>query len=213
MEFKEGTTVYTNDGETVGKVERFVLDPGSRKIIGLVLRKGFLFTEDKVIPISSIATATEDRVNLKPTEGGWDDFPLFEETHYLSPEETELKGYTQPYHDPLYYYPPAGSMMWYGGVMAPVGPTAPAVKERNIPEESVPLTEGANVVSRDGDHVGDVKRVMTDGQSRKVTHFAISQGIIFKEEKIIPINWVDSISEDEVHLAVGTKQLERLDVL
>jgi uncharacterized protein YrrD len=42
-----------------------VLDPQTKKAIHIVVRKGFLFTEDKVVPISFISDATEDRVTLR----------------------------------------------------------------------------------------------------------------------------------------------------
>jgi hypothetical protein len=83
-------------------------------------------------------------------------------------------------------------------------------KQRNIPEDTVPLREGTNVISSDGDHVGDVERLFLEGDSNKVTHFVISQGVLFKDRKLIPTHWVKSVDEDKVQLVVTSQVLERL---
>lgn len=229
MQYREGAGVYTADEQHVGNIERFVLDPRARRIIGLVVRKGFLFTEDKVIPVEKVATANEDRVVLQGNAGSSDDFPPFEEQHYTRPDESELSGdYPTGLVDPVYYYPTIGAMTWPGG-MYPTGgaPISPApgtvvpsgmagntggrlVTERNIPEDAIALKTGAKVVSRDDEHVGDVDRVYTDPQSNKITHFSISQGFLFKKEKFLPAAWVQSATDEKVQLAVGSKTLNRL---
>jgi uncharacterized protein YrrD len=43
-----------------------------------------------------------------------------------------------------------------------------------------------------------------------VTHFLISQGILFKDRKLVPVHWVKSVGEDSVSLAVSSQVLERL---
>ena len=209
MQFKEGTPVYTADGDKVGDIERFVLDPRAKQITGLVVRKGFLFTEDKVVPIDSVASTSEDRVVLHSHAGDADSFPIFEEMHYLTPDEIELRdGYRQRFVGPVYHFPPIGIAPWYG-VGVDTAPTVP-ITERNIPEESVPLRTGAKVISRDGEHVGDIEEIYTGAGSGEITHFAITQGLLFKDRKVLPASWVSLAEEDRVHLAVGTKTLEHM---
>ena len=65
-------------------------------------------------------------------------------------------------------------------------------------------------MSSDGEHVGDVERLFVDSDSNRATHFVIAEGLLFKERKLIPANWVRSIEEDKVHLAVPSRVLERL---
>lgn len=64
VELKEGTSVYTSDGEEVGKISRFVLDPQTNQVTHVVVQRGWLLSEDKVVPINMINSATEDRVQL-----------------------------------------------------------------------------------------------------------------------------------------------------
>lgn len=65
-------------------------------------------------------------------------------------------------------------------------------------------------MSSDGEHVGDVERLFVDTESNKATHFLISAGLLFKDRKLIPAHWVNSVEEDKVPLAVPARVLERL---
>lgn len=207
MQFKEGTTVYTHDEQKVGDIERFILDPRGQKIVGLVVRKGFLLTEDKVIPTNMVGTADADKVMLYADAGDPDNFPVFEETQYITPDESELEDeYSVSF--PLYFYPLHGGTGWHNAY--PVVMPQP-VKERNIPSGTVPVKEGANVISSDGEHIGDVERVMTENKTDQITHFIISQGLFFKDEKVLPSRWVETARENELHLAVNTKTLKKLE--
>jgi hypothetical protein len=81
---------------------------------------------------------------------------------------------------------------------------------RNIPAHTIPLKEGTDVISSDGEHVGDIDRLFVASDSNTATHFVISQGMFFKERKLIPTHWIKSVEEDKVKLAVSSKQLEEL---
>ena len=65
MQLREGTSVFTWDDKDVGHIARVVMNPVSKEVTHVVIRQGFLFTEDKVLPIDYIATASEDRVVLR----------------------------------------------------------------------------------------------------------------------------------------------------
>jgi uncharacterized protein YrrD len=209
MELKEGTDVFTFTGEQVGKINRFVLDPATNEVTHIVVEKGWLLPEDKVVPVDIISTATEDRVVLNQDIDNFDQLPPFEEIHYvpLTPEDTPPEGY--PSYSPAYYwYPPAG---YIGNLALPdYYAWQPTETTRNIPADTVPLKEGARVMSSDDEHVGDVERLFLDSDSHKATHLLISQGILFKERRSVPIRWVRSVEEDEVHLWVSSRVLERL---
>jgi uncharacterized protein YrrD len=65
-------------------------------------------------------------------------------------------------------------------------------------------------MSSDDEHVGDVERLFVDANSKEVTHFLISQGLLFKDRKLVPAQWVSSVEENKVYLAVPSRLLERL---
>jgi uncharacterized protein YrrD len=209
MELKEGTSVYTPNGDEVGKINRFVLDPATSEVTHIVVQKGWLLPEDKVVPIAMISTATEERVVLNQNVEDLDQLPPFEEVHYVELTEDEIPPMdSAPFrYSPAYYwYPPSG----YIGYPFGPGNYGPVETMRNIPPDTVPLKEGANVISSDGEHVGDVERLFVDSDSNRATHFLISEGLLFKERKLIPTHWVRSVEEDKVSLAVPSRLLERL---
>jgi uncharacterized protein YrrD len=193
-------------------VDRVVIDPGTLKVTHVVVQKGLLFTRDKVIPAEWITSTSEDEVILKPDIVDFDALPDFKETNFILLEEgdPERAAMVADYvAQPYYWYPPIG----FGTTVTPAvggGPVVRKETEQNIPENTVALKEGAGVLDKNGDQVGNVERIYTDSRTRNVTHFVISSGFLFKERKLIPVHWVTLFEEDKVHLSVGSRFLDRL---
>jgi uncharacterized protein YrrD len=209
MQFKQNASVITVDGKDVGHIDRVVLDPRTKEVTHVVVRKGFLFTEDKVVPVDLIGAATEDHVTLREDAGDLERLPDFEERHFVMPGRDEWAQDPERMHyaQPMYWYPPTIPLAPY---LAQPVPVYKVETDENIPPGTVALKEGAKVVSADDKHVGNVERILTDPQADWVTHFVISQGLLLKEKKLVPTSWVSLIEEDEVHLAVGSETLDKL---
>jgi uncharacterized protein YrrD len=212
MQFKENTDVLTSEDQRVGRIDRVVIDPKSKEVTHLVVKKGFLFTQDKVIPVDRVETTTEDRVVLKKGTENADELPDFEETHHVPIEKVEsFKQYRPEYTRPLIWYYP-GISPWLGKNLYPEYPRPAFVEktERNIPDGTVPLEEGAKVVCKNDEHVGDVERIFTEPEEQRAMHILISEGLVSKEKKLIPTHWVDHVFEDEVRLSVESDLIENL---
>ena len=212
MELKEGTDVFTASGEQVGKINRFVLDPATNEVTHIVVQKGWLLPEDKVIRTAMISTATEERVVLNKELSNFDQLPPFEQLHFVELNEADINRTNPPtyrYAPAYYWYPPAGYIGYPGFGPGYYG-LPPVETTRNIPADTVPLEEGADVISSDGEHIGNIEELMVNPESNKATHFLISEGLLFKERKLIPAHWVRSVEEDKVHLSVPSQLLERL---
>ena len=82
--------------------------------------------------------------------------------------------------------------------------------DQNIPEGTVALKEGAKVMSADEKHVGSVERVLANPEMDEVTHLLISKGMFPKETKLIPMEWVTTMTDDEVYLQVDEHSVEEL---
>ena len=80
--------------------------------------------------------------------------------------------------------------------------------EQNIPEGMVAMKEGAKVITADGKNLGKVERVLADSSVDEITHLLISTGMFTKEKRLIPMQWVESVSEDEVHLRLNKDSIE-----
>jgi hypothetical protein len=52
--------------------------------------------------------------------------------------------------------------------------------------------------------------MIVEPQSDQVTHFVISKGILFTEDKLIPSNWVKRYDDDQVKLLVDSNIVEQL---
>jgi len=207
MQFKLGTKVFTADGKQVGTIDRIVIEPDTREVTHLVIQEGFLFTESKVIPMSLVGPTTEDQVVLRENEGDLENFPDFIESHFVpvdhGPQSVPV---TKNRVRTFYWYPPIGG---YGGFAAHTTPRFVA-KTENIPEGTVALEEGANVISSDGEHIGDIERVFTDPQEDRATHLLVAEGLFLKEKKLIPAHWIANAFEGEVRLTVDSELIESL---
>jgi uncharacterized protein YrrD len=211
MKLDENARVVTAQGESVGHVDRVVMDPRTKEVSHLVVRKGVLFPEDRVVPIGLIARSTDDQVTLREDAGDLQQLPIFEETHYVPLDDYERSRIPAGrYVPPMYWSPPYPAVGWGTFGLGYYGPPYVTRTEKNIPEGTVALAEGARVISADGQHVGNVEQVLTEPQADRATHFVVSSGLFFKTRKLVPANWTSDLARDEVHLAVGAHLLEAL---
>ncbi|MGD2057508.1 MAG: PRC-barrel domain-containing protein [Anaerolineales bacterium] len=210
MIFKQGTMVKSADDQRVGQLERVVIDPRTRSVSHIVIEKGFLFTEQRVIPVNLVESAEEDQILLRLEAENLNDLPEFVETNYIQVPELERQVPEAAQAAP--FYPVAPMPAWRHGTPIPDREIEPMIqqKERHIPDDTVAVQEGADVYAVDDRKVGDIEEVLTDPESHRITQFVISEGLLLKEEKRIPIEWVSEIDEEEIHLAVGPKILEYL---
>jgi uncharacterized protein YrrD len=218
MRFEKGMKTFTIDGREVGAVEAVVLDPRSKEITYLVIQKGGLFESEKLVPVDMFGEKQQGGYVLRVGEDVLNELPDFQETQYVATDDPAVADEYRTVESPrsLYFYPTVGALgagmgQPMFGAAAGAG-TAPYVVriERNLPEGAVVLREGTNVIADNGDHVGDVEQVIADQRTDRVTHFVISRGLLLKERKLVPIEWVSEVGEEEVHLVVAPRFLDAL---
>jgi uncharacterized protein YrrD len=198
MLFQKGADVIDVKGQSIGSLERVVLNPDSKLVTDIVIRMGPLFSkQDKVVSIVYIAETTENQIVLTREAEELDSFPPFEERHLVVSEEEPRQNPTDV--PPVVYGSPGfGPMI----VEAP-GEKIVTKIEQNIPEETVAVKEGAKVITADGKYIGNVERVLSDTSVNQATNLEISKGLLVKERRLIPMKWVMSIGEDEIRLRVN----------
>jgi len=213
MQFRQNANVYTLEGKNAGRIDRVVLDPKTKEVTHLVVRKGLLLTEARVVPIELIGATTHKGITLREDVSDLEALPFFEETHYVQATgdpSSESPGQAENNNVPsLYWYPR------FDGVLPlampdPSPPPYVAETEQNIPEGMVALKEGAKVITADGVAVGTVEQVLTDAYLNRATELVIAQGLLVKERRRIPITWVSRVGEDEIHLAVASHTIDEL---
>jgi uncharacterized protein YrrD len=203
--FQKKADVMTAHGKTIGSLERVVLNPETKVITDVVVRTGTIFDrEDKVVPIDLVAETTDYHVLLRDKAGELDAFPPFEERHLVD-ANAETDQPPEKVAPVVYGYPELGP-----SVLPAPGEEFVTQIEQNIPEGTVAMKEGAKVITIEGEHVGNVERVLADSSVDQVTHLLISRGLFMKETKLIPISWVMMLGEDNVHLRVKKDSVEEL---
>src|SRR5687767_10443263 len=186
MRLLKGTDVFTAAGEKIGSISRIVIDAKTRDVTDLVVERGALLSKDeKVIPVGLVDLEKEDRIMLRETNQNVDDFLDYETTHYVPVENAGA-----PYEnvEATYWYPPVNFQMQVPrvGLISEAVPDQVAETETSIPEGRVAISEGAQVVSADDKHIGNVEQLIADSESNTVTHFVVGKGFLLKEHKLVP---------------------------
>jgi uncharacterized protein YrrD len=214
MQFRKDAVVRTSTGSRVGTVDRVVIEPGSKKVTHLVVKKGILFTKDKVLPVDRAAKTAEDEVILKPGAEDAADLPDFEEAYYIPADEPISAGDQTPtaYAPPITWYHRHPGTAWWGGLGAYPGYAKPFVlaARRNLPDGNIPLEEGAEVMDSEGDRIGKVKSVYVEPEGNHVTHLLVESGVLSRHGRIIPSRWIRSVAEDAVRLTIDKGFFNRL---
>lgn len=208
MHFEKGTEVFTSTGEKVGTVSRIVIDAGTRDVTDLVIQRGSLLSsEEKVIPIGLVDLAREDRIVLGETNQSIDEFLDYETTHYVPVESSDrMHGNLET----AYWYPPVNYQMPRAGLVGDPIPEKITRTETSIPEGRIAISEGAEVLSADDEHVGNVEQIITDSEGNTVTHFVVGKGFLLKERKLVPAFWATSMDDDKIRLSVQAEVFDRL---
>lgn len=206
MQFKQDTSVVTRDGQQAGHIDRVVIDPKTNKITHLVIRRGLLHKEDRVVPINVVLTEHDGQLSVQLDSAELERLPAFSEEEYVAVD----KNHEGDIPAAVVLYPP-----YPGGVprIAHYGPKYVTETHLNIPDSTVALKEGAKVLGRDQQEVGHITQVLTSAPADRVTHFLISKGLLVKEYRLIPVGWVKRLTDDEVYLAIDSDVVERLPVI
>ena len=90
LKLGEAEDMFAADGKKLGQIDRFVLSPATNEVTHLVVKKGWLLPEDKVVPMSMVHSSHDDRVVLNEGVTEFDKLPPFEAKHYV--EATDVEG-------------------------------------------------------------------------------------------------------------------------
>jgi len=64
MQLKKGVKVISNDGQTLGTLERVITDPKTDRITHLVISRGLLMKSRKLIPVYWLGDVFNEQVHL-----------------------------------------------------------------------------------------------------------------------------------------------------
>ncbi len=207
MSIQLGAHVRTSDDKDVGSIERLIVDPASGEVKAAVIRKGLLRTEDIQIPLSALQERPEGDVRLSYTADQVKELPRFHEPDYTAPPAA--------YASPLGY--PAAALLWPVDYLSPA-PTADAarpglaesdevLRQRGVNPDNVVIAQGSDVISRDGEKVGEIHSVAVDATTGRPTKIVVRKGFLFTEDVELPAAAIDHVSEGLVYLTVDKDQI------
>jgi len=212
MELAYGSHVFGSDGDELGVLKELVIEPRSRVVTHLVVQSGLLFSADQLVPADLVVASGNDgiRLSVSADAAAEQHATDYEQSNFVALEDdalAELGG--------------TGTSVWarpsqvgtadapYPSLIPPgIGPIA-ADPEVVVPLDEIVLEEGSPVRASDGTKIGTIDECMMDADE-KITHILIREGTVFSVPKLIPIDWIARIDDNEVVLAVSVQTVDRL---
>jgi uncharacterized protein YrrD len=196
-------------------VDGLVIDPDSKSMLEIIVHQGFVFSTDRVIDVMYIDRIDEDgAVHLTVNADKADQMPPLVTRDYAvasSMRQAPIPatiGRGPTTIDPLMWRSgPAGRGMQSTSeaeYLVAVASAAPVEVRSDLPDESVVIDTGTDVVTVDGEKIGTVDDVLYD-ENGKLTGFIIKAGRFQHYDITVPISNVAVITKRYVRLKVDTE--------
>lgn len=213
MRFKAGADVHDYAGDKIGRLKGVVMESDNETVSGIIVERGLLFKEDRMIPVAWIGqTSEEGDIRLSEDQRA-QDAPHFNENDYRSGMVDATPAGVEAAPTLFYYTAPGFAANSGTAAIAPAlyadaqMDSMPGVE---VPDDQMTLRVGADVRSSDDEKVGRVSEFIANAADNTVTHFVIERGAFYTTKKLIDMKWVTSIGKDDVLLSVNHEFIERL---
>lgn len=198
-------------GGKLGEVHRVIVDARSNHITDMVVKHGFVFGNERVVPLTHVTRV----------EGGVVYVDL-DATHFEAMNGFADDRYRAP--DPNYSGPPGfensqfllTSLTGGSGVagLSAGGPPFgfPGGEQLSPDDMQRPaIAIGTPVVDMNGEKIGEVGGISVSSPDGTPTHLKLRQGHIFHHDVELPMAWVYELSDKGVTLKVAKSQIEALE--
>jgi uncharacterized protein YrrD len=221
FEVNIGAHVRSSDGKRLGSIERLIYHPDTNQVHGFLLAKGH-FSTNKIVAAGQVASTDHDGIVLKLDAHQAEQLPNFVQEQMLrAPGNLTYGGRwgaivdVQGTGNQWMIRGQSGGQFAHTGaesafLVAPIG-TVEAQNLDNLPEDSILLSEGTDVVGSDGKKVGRVDEVFVDGK-RGITGFLVKAGHLFRHDIRVPMSSVAGISHAHVRLNVTAEEAAHLKI-
>ena len=214
MQVEFGAPVFGVDGKRLGEVDGLVVNAGTKRASAILVDAGLFDRGKHVIGISAITRSDQDGIRLdEPAETS--EAP----SQTLDSEEVSFAQRVEP---PVEFIPAGG----VGGPVyadteatpgkypddssffeiAPIDPPAVEV-ESNLGANEVVLGRETHALSSDQERLGNVIAFEL-GDMGLVESVLVSEGLIFKERLTFPLNEIEEVGTNAVHLGVTRSAAE-----
>jgi uncharacterized protein YrrD len=211
-EIKIGAEVVGRDGK-LGEVHRVIVDARSNHVTDLVVKHGFLWGNERVVPLGCVGGVEDGAVHLDLDEDGFKALNGFAPDHFHAP-------------DPDYIGPPGmdhgefllnsmvatggGAGLGLSGGTKPLGyPGGEQVTPNNMQRPA--YAAGMDVLDAMGEKVGEIHDFAVDSGTGRLTRLVLRRGFLLHHDTELPLAWVENLGDDGLLLNVSKTQVEQLD--
>ena len=213
-QLKVGAAVYSADGHKLGELHRLVLRRSDLTLTHIVVDIGFLrsgrpvwaggfgLDYDRVVPMTAVSAANDERVTLSLVASEFKDAPeytveAFEEPQDLTPGEFDIPDIVNRAQ----------------GLAALIGSTSNAwvVEKLNRPLDSVDIKEGTDVWRRTPhEKLGEVKRVLLSQPDGRAVAFVVRRGFLLTRDVILPARYLAELHDDNLRVDISDVEVQQL---
>lgn len=201
----------SSDGEHVGDVKHLILDPETEELKSLVVEHGMINRESKTVPAALVDQSDSKMVSLRISQEEFELLPDFISAEYTAPPP----GYTVP----LSY--PGGGLLWpinYTPAAPPAGSSEAMMQEadrdrlRERDADNAVIDTDSDVMSRDGEKIGEVEALSMDTITGKPGRFVVRKGFFFTENLELPVSTIASLDDGIVTLNLDKDEALKMAV-
>ncbi len=220
-----GAKVVTTDGAELGAIKRLILDASGHDVKAAVVEHGMLLKDSYEVPVSAFSESADGTARVSLSADQVKSLPRFDESRYTDAPDSVAGPFGFP----------TGGIVWpvgapvasapYGLGVFPVAPVVEAPVEDDIdgvspePDErweldrraeqaNAVIERGADVISSDGEKVGEVNSISFDPQTGHPTSLLVRQGYLFSEDVEVPGEAVASVDDGVVTLKADKESVD-----
>jgi osmotically-inducible protein OsmY len=196
LDLSIGAQVHCKDGH-FGKLVKIVVDPQTQQVTDLIVERGLLLKEDRVLPVSTVDHIAEGAIHLN--------IDCAEVTDFSPYREITVK---EPAPDAHLYTRSSGVGPEFGAIAEPTIPMVRRRVHQGISAGKTVIgkrTEVANLQKP----IGHVDHVVVDTSTGKIADIVIRRGLL-AEYRVIPTERIEEVGEKDVLVSVAAEDLDRL---
>ncbi len=194
MDMALNANVFCSDG-FCGKSTYLVVQRKSHEITHVVVKEDRSPHGEHLIPVEWVTNAGPNRIDLQATRDDVTHTDDFKTTHFVEVDVPTAVGYGYMYAWPYDFIPEER--------MVPV-------HDEVVPPGEVAIHKGSAVHAKDG-HIGRVDELLVDPSTHKISHLVLRKGHLWgQRDVLIPVDLIDYIEEDDVHLKVDKHAVSSL---
>jgi uncharacterized protein YrrD len=207
MDFQFGAVVSSRDGIRLGDLHAVVFDRGTGEVRSLVVDPDGAEGDFRLVPIGAVDDADRMEIFVTLSDDQFTNLPRFAEVRNIAPPPTadNLDVDEEELPTSVPDVPAIGAATGIESIAF----TPVLEEEIAVPDEDSVIDNGFTVRATDGD-VGQVREIVTDDQTNRITYVSVARGTVFEHDVDIPAGWLREIGPDWIGIAADRAAVANL---